>query len=121
MIASIGGPQSELEAEAKKKLITEKEIKEVLSSETPPKDLRRAKARMRELLDFYDRIIRSIDATVRTVKANATLTHEQKQDTILIRHAKELSQAKAEKAKFRRYFKQIELKLGENEVSSSIQ
>ena len=111
MRIQVGGPQSELEAEAKRKLITEKEIKAILSNDTAPKELRKAKARMRELLDFYDRIIRSIDVTVRTVKAKPQLTERQKQDRYLIQQEKELSQAKAEKTKFRRYLKSIDDKL----------
>jgi len=118
MRISVGGPQSEMEAEAKKKLITKKEIETILSSDTSSKDLRRAKARMRELLDFYGRIIKSIDATVRSVKSKTNLTYEQKQERYLIQQEKELSQAKTEKAKFRRYLKKIELKLSEGCVSS---
>lgn len=112
MRVQVGGPQSALEAEAKKKLITEKEIKAILSNDTAPKELRKAKARMRELLDFYDRIIRSIDVTVRTVKAKPQLSYKEKQDRYLIQQEKELSQAKAEKTKFRRYLKSIDEKLG---------
>ena len=116
MRVQVGGPQSELEAEAKRKLITEKEIKAILSNDTAPKELRKAKARMRELLDFYDRIIRSIDVTVRTVKSKTQLTYHEKQDRYLIQQEKELSQAKAEKAKFRRYLKNIDDKLSNNDV-----
>lgn len=115
MRVQVGGPSSEIEAEAKKKLITEKEIKAVLSNDTPPKELRQAKAKMRELLDFYDRIIRSIDVTVRTVKTKHQLTYQEKQERYLIQQEKELSQAKAEKAKFRRYLKNIDERLSVND------
>ncbi len=114
MTISVGGPDSEMEAAAKIKLITEKEMKNILSSDTSPKDMRRAKARMRELLDFYDRIIKSIDVTVRHVKNKTNLSYEQKQARYLIQQEKELSQAKGEKAKFRRYLKKIDLRLSES-------
>lgn len=116
MRVQVGGPTSEIEAAAKKKLITEKEIRVILSSNTPPKELRVAKARMRELLDFYDRIIKSIDVTVRSVNSKTQLTYKEKHDRYLIQQEKELSQAKAEKTKFRRYFKQIESRLSDNNV-----
>lgn len=114
MRVSVGGPQSEIEAEAKRKLITEREIKSVLESETTPKELRQTKAKMRELLEFYDRIIRSIDATVKGVKAKTQLSYQEKKDRYLITQERELSQAKAEKSKFRRYLKKIEDKLSES-------
>jgi hypothetical protein len=114
MRVSVGGPQSEIEAAAKKKLITEKEIRYVLENNSPPKELRIAKARMRELLDFYDRIIKSIDVTVRSVKSKAQLTHKQKHDRYLNQQEKELSTAKAEKSKFRRYLRKINVKLNES-------
>lgn len=112
MNVKVGGPQSELEFEAKKKLITEKEIKLVLSNEfVTPKELRKAKSKMRELLDFYERIIKSIDATVKRVNSKTQLTYHQKQDRYLIQQEKDLSTAKAEKSKFRRYLKKISAKL----------
>lgn len=114
MRISVGGPQSEIEAEAKKKLITEKEIKYVLSNDVTSKELRKAKARMRELLDFYDRIIKSVDATVRSVKAKSQLTYQQKKDRYLNQQERDLSQAKSEKIKFRRYLKKIDTKLSES-------
>ena len=40
MQVSVGGPQSQLEAEAKKKLITEREIKAVLENDSTSKELR---------------------------------------------------------------------------------
>ena len=62
MQVSVGGPQSQLEAEAKKKLITEREIKAVLENDSTSKELRLVKAKMRELLEFYDRIIKSLSS-----------------------------------------------------------
>lgn len=114
MRIDVGGPQSEIEAAATKKLITEKEIKAILASDATPKKLRQTKARMRELLDFYDRIIRSIDVTVKKVNSKTQLSFQQKQDRYLNQQEKDLSQAKAEKSKFRRYLKKIEDKLGES-------
>jgi molecular chaperone DnaK (HSP70) len=115
MIVSVGGPQSEIEAEAQKKLITEREIKVVLEdSEITPKELRKTKARMQELLSFYDRIIRSIHQTIKTVESKTQLSQQQKEDRYLITQKKELSQAKAEKSKFRRYLKKVNDKLSES-------
>ena len=113
MTISVGGPKSQIEAEAKKKLITEKEIQHALEQDTKPKELRLVKARMRELLDFYDRIIKSIDVTVKTVKSKPQLTNREKHDMYLFHQERELAKAKAEKSKFRRYLKKIEVLLGE--------
>lgn len=110
---TVGGPQSEIEAEARKKLITEREMKSILSNGTSSKDLRQAKSRMRELLSFYDRIITSIDLTVRSVKSKPQLSQQQKQHRYLNKQEKELAQAKIEKSKFRRYLKKINDKLDE--------
>ena len=44
MRVSVGGPQSQLEAEAKKKLITEREIKAVLENDSTSKELTLVKA-----------------------------------------------------------------------------
>lgn len=113
MSLKLGGPQSEIEAAAKKKLITEKELKEILNSEFTTKELRQAKAKLRELLEFYDRIIQSVDATVKVVKSKSQLSYQEKKDRYLIMQEKELSQAKSEKSKFRRYLKKInELLIG---------
>ncbi len=113
MNIKLGGPQSEIEAAAKKKLITEKEIKIILDSELSSKELRVAKVKLRELLDFYDRIIQSIDSTVKVVKSKSQLTYQEKKDRYLITQERELSQAKSEKSKFRRYLKKINLLLNE--------
>ena len=107
----VGGPQSQIEAEAKKKLISEKEIKLAIEFETNSKELRHIKTRIRELLDFYDRIIRSIDITVKNINSSSQLSMKYKNDKYLTQHEKDLSQAKVEKSKFRRYLKQIELKI----------
>lgn len=114
MRVSVGGPQSQLEAEAKKKLITEREIKAVLENDSTSKELRIVKAKTRELLEFYDRIIKSIDATIKGVKSKSQLSYQEKKDRYLITQERELSQAKAEKSKFRRYLKKIEDKLVES-------
>ena len=114
MQVSVGGPQSQLEAEAKKKLITEREIKAVLENDSTSKELRLVKAKMRELLEFYDRIIKSIDATIKGVKSKSQLSYQEKKDRYLITQERELSQAKSEKSKFRRYLKKIEDKLVES-------
>jgi hypothetical protein len=114
MIVNVGGPKSEIEAEATKKFITEKEIKSILAGESNQKILRQTKSRIRELLDFYDRIIRSIDVTIKTVKSSTQLSHQQKNDKYLNQQEKELSRAKSEKAKFRRYLHTITTSLIEN-------
>lgn len=107
MSLKLGGPQSEIEAAAKKKLITERELKEILMSVSTTKELRQTKAKLRELLEFYDRIIQSVDATVKVVKSKSQLSYQEKKDRYLIMQEKELSQAKSEKSKFRRYLKKI--------------
>lgn len=95
----------------KKKLITEKEIKAILESDVSPKKLRIVRSRIRELLDFYDRIIKSIDLTIRNVKSNKKLSNQQKQIRYLNQQERDLSQAKLEKSKLRRHFKKINEKL----------
>lgn len=109
-IGVVGGPTSEMEVEAKKKFITERDIKKILDN-APPKELRRAKARIRDLLDFYERIIKSIDVTVRSVNAKTQLTYSQKKERYLKQQMKDLSRAKAEKTKFRRYLKSVTTQL----------
>jgi len=111
MRVSVGGASSEIEAEAQKKLINEKEIKTILDGSPSKSDLMRAKARMNELLSFYERIIRSIHSTINTVNKKDQLSHKQKQDLYLKNQEKELAQARREKSKFRRYLKDINEKL----------
>jgi hypothetical protein len=113
MRVSVGGASSEIEAEAQKKLINEKEIKALLEGEPSKSDLMRAKSRMNELLGFYDRIIRSVHATINTVNGKHQLSHKQKQDLYIKNQEKDLAQAKREKSKFRRYLKSINEKLAD--------
>jgi len=107
MRVSVGGPTSELEAESKKKLITEKEIKQSLSKNSSRQELESVKIRLRELLSFYDRILRSIQATIKTVNGKTQLTQQTKDNMYLKNQEKELAQAKREKSKFRRYLGQL--------------
>lgn len=105
---SVGGPQSAVEAEAKKKFITEKEIREIIDSPSLTlKELRLVKAKIRDLLEFYDRIISSITATLKTVETS-NISNSFKQDKYVKGHEKELSQAKNEKSKIRRYLSRID-------------
>lgn len=117
MQIKLGGPQSEIEAAAQRKLIKEKDIKEILSNDSISlKELRSCKIQIRELLEFYDRIILSIDATVKTVKSKTQLTYQEKKDRYLIMQERELSQAKSEKSKFRRYLKKVNDRLDESNL-----
>ena len=118
MNVTVGGPQTELEAEAKKKLISEKEIKLVLLDINDSKELRKTKNRIRELLSFYERIIKSIDITVKNVKAQTQISYKEKESKYLNYQEKELSTAKAEKSKFRRYLKKVISKLDTLENSN---
>jgi len=114
MRISVGGPKSEIEAEAKKKLITEKEIRFVLESPTSSqKDLRLIKTRIREILDFYDRIIASLSLTIKNVQSSQ-ISQKFKQEKYIANQERDLTQAKNEKAKFRRFLGIINSKLGEN-------
>lgn len=113
MRVSVGGPKSEIEAEAKRKLINEKEIKDLLENETRRSELTKAKSRLHELLGFYDRIITSIHATINNVNKKEQLTYKQKNDLYIKTQEKELSQAKREKSKFRRYLKSLNEKIAE--------
>lgn len=114
MRVSVGGSNSEIEAASKKKFITEKEIKQILDSTSNLKDIRLAKTRIRDLLDFYDRIIKSIDRTITDVSSKKQLTMQMKKQLVLNKQEKELSQAKTEKNKFRKYLKLIDERLGES-------
>ena len=111
MRVSVGGPSSEIEAEAMRKLITEKEVKKSLSENISRQDLERVKVRLRELLSFYDRILRSIQSTIKTVNGKHQLTQKDKDDKYLKNQEKELAQAKREKSKFRRYLQQLNDKI----------
>lgn len=113
MKISVGGATSEIEAEAQKKLINEKELKLLLDGQPSKGDLMTAKTKLYDLLGFYDRIIRSIHATIETVNKKNQLTHKQKQDMYIKNQEKDLSQAKREKAKFKRYLQNIIEKIGE--------
>jgi len=112
MSINVGGPQSEIEVEAKKRFITEKEIKIVLTLNSP-KELRKVKSKLMDLLDFYNRIINSIDYSIKSINSNKVLTHKQKKDMYLNTQEKELSQAKLEKSKLRRYLNKINSQLNE--------
>lgn len=113
MNVSVGGPKSEIEAEAKRKLINEKEIKAILASTVTRVELNRAKTKLNELLGFYDRIIKSVHATIKTVNNKDQLSHKQKNDLYIKNQEKELAQAKREKSRFRKYLRDINDKLAE--------
>ncbi len=112
MSVSVKGPTSEIEAEANRKLIKEKDITTVLSNNSSRQELDRVKVRLRELLTFYDRIINSVHATIRQVKAKPQLSQAD-QKNYLKNQEKELAQAKREKSKFRRYLQKINTRLDE--------
>lgn len=112
MSVSVKGPASELEAEASRKLIKEKEITAILSGNSSRQELERTKVRLRELLTFYDRIITSVNSSIRTIKSKTQLSQKEQKD-YLISQAKELAQAKREKSRFRRYLQKINLSLDE--------
>jgi hypothetical protein len=112
MSVSVKGPASELEAEASRKLIKEKEISAVLSGNSSRQEIERVKVKLRELLTFYDRIINSVNSSINTIKSKTQLS-QQEQKKYLINQAKELAQAKREKSKFRRYLQKINLALDE--------
>lgn len=112
MSVSVKGPSSEIEAEAQRKLIKERDITDVLSSKSTRQELERVKTKLRELLSFYDRIINSVHATIRQVKTKHQLS-QREQKNYLTNQEKELAQAKREKSKFRRYLQKINTKLDE--------
>jgi len=113
MRVSVGGPTSEIEAESKRKLITEKEVKQSLSGNYSRQELESVKIRLRELLSFYDRILRSIQATIKTVNGKTQLTQKAKDNMYLKNQEKELAQAKREKSRYRRYLQKLNDKLTE--------
>lgn len=113
MKVSVGGPKSEIEAEAQRKLINEKELKSLLDGTPSRSELSRAKTRLNELLSFYDRIIKSVHATINTVNKKDQLTHKQKNDLYIKNQEKDLAQAKREKSKFRRYLSKLNDKISE--------
>lgn len=112
MSVSVKGPASEIEAEASRKLIKERDITSVLSGSSSRQELESTKVKLRELLTFYDRIINSVHATIRQVKSKSQLSQKQSKD-YLINQEKELAQAKREKSKFRRYLQKINTALDE--------
>jgi len=113
MKVSVSGPSSEIEAEAQRKLINEKEIRLLLDGNPTRNELSRAKTRLNELLHFYDRIIKSVHATINTVNKKDQLTHKQKNDLYIKNQEKDLAQAKREKSKFRRFLKNMNAKIAE--------
>lgn len=114
MSVKLSGPTSEIEAAAKKKHITEKELKEIISSSPSRQILNSTKAKLQELLSFYDRIIASINSSINSIGKKRQLTHTQKKDLYLDNHEKDLAQSKKEKMKFRRYLQQINSMIDEN-------
>lgn len=114
MSVRLGGPNSEIEAAAKKKHITEKELKEIISGNVNRQEITRTKSRLQDLLAFYDRIIASINTSINSINKKQQLTHTQKKDLYLVNHEKDLAQAKKEKSKFRRYLQNINSLLDEN-------
>lgn len=113
MSVTVGGPATQIEAEALKKLISEREIKKILDSNPNRIELQKTKVQLQELLGFYERIMKSIDATIRKFANNKQITLKQKRDMYLIQQEKELAQAKREKSKFRRYLQKINTELDE--------
>ena len=111
MRISVNDANSEIEAEAQRRLINEKEIKHLLENNPSKSELMRAKSKLNELLAFYERIIKSIHTTINSVKKREQLTYRQKQDMYIKNQEKDLAQARREKSKFRRYFKTINEKL----------
>lgn len=103
----VNGPKSEIEAEALKKLISEKELKQILSSPEDKDSLRRAKVRLLDLISFYDRIIKSINVTITSVDKNKGLDNSFKKNTYLVKQEKDLYKAKSERLKFRKYLADI--------------
>ena len=112
MSVSVKGPTSEIEAEASRKLIKEKEITAILSGNSSRQEIESTKVKLRELLTFYDRIINSVNSSIRTIKSKPQLSHKERKD-YLIKQDKELAQAKREKSRFRRYLQKINLALDE--------
>jgi len=112
MGVSVKGPSSELEAESSRKLIKEKEITAVLFGNASRQELEKTKVKLRELLTFYDRIINSVNSSIRTIKSKTQLSQKEQKD-YLDNQAKELAQAKREKSRFRRYLQKINLALEE--------
>ena len=110
MNVRVGGPNSEIEAEAKKKLITEKRIKEILSQNPSKHDLDLLKVTIWDLTQFYERIIQSINHTIRMVKSKTQMTYLEQKKYIQSQE-KELSQAKREKSRLRKYLKVLNEKL----------
>ena len=111
MRVSVGGPASEIEAEARRKHVTEKEIKQALSSSTSKQEMKRVKTRLIELLSFYDRILKSIQATIKIVKSKSQLSQKEKDELYLKNQEKELAQAKREQSRYRRYLRQLNDKI----------
>ena len=106
-MVKVGGPNSELEAEASKKYISEKEIIKVLDNIDgySKKELERVRNKARELVYFYDRIIRSLGINIRNIEKTKKLSYKEKKDKFLEKQEKDLSQAKRERSRIKRHLK----------------
>lgn len=107
----VSGPNSEIEVEARKKLLNEKELKQILSSTATTQTLRSTKIKLVDLLGFYDRIIGSIAASLTNLRKKPINTVKDQ----ILRQEKDMSAAKVEKSKFRRYMVKLDELLAHHE------
>ena len=112
MNIKVSGPSSEMEAEANKKLISEKEIKSTLSNNNLKKqDLNKVKNKIRDLINFYDRIIRSISHTLNMLEKKNDMRISIEKNKYYNTQKRDLNQAKRERSKFKRYLNDLNEKI----------
>ena len=101
----LSGPSSLIEAEAKRKILSPKDIKKIIQQNNK-KELQRTKSNILETLQFYDRTIKSINTTIKQIeKSNADyITKKNK----IQQQQKELHIAKKEKHIYQKLLKEIE-------------
>jgi len=113
MQVKLKGPASQLEAEARKKFITEKQIKEVIDNPKNKTEVDRTITRLNELLSFYDRLVKSLNSSLTMLNKKQNLDVQLKKKHFLQKQERDLHQAKRERHKFKNYLLKLkEIKKG---------
>jgi hypothetical protein len=105
----VKGPSSEFENEVRKKYIKINEIKKIVEAphNYSKTELERTKTKIYELLQFYNRIIKSINSTLNRVKKNYAISYQEKKERYYKKQENELYKAKREKALINKYYNKL--------------
>ena len=108
----LGGADSAMDAEAKKKYLSEKDLNEILSNSNSTRlKLQQSRNNLYDRIKFYDRIIMSINKTIQMVSKKTVMSHSDKKDNYYDQHDKELVQAKKERLRLKNLLKLFDEKI----------